>query len=65
MQEKARRIQELTTEINELNKQILALDNEISSSEQKIQQNQGGYSIESTRYKDRISSDINKIINLI
>ena len=65
LEEKTNRIQELTKEINDLNNSIMALGNEIKENEEKINNNLGGYAVESGKLKSKIEQDIQKINSLI
>lgn len=61
MEDKAKRIQELTQEINDLNAKLAVLNNDISDNEQKINANAGTYKQESDTMKNKIVQDIQKI----
>ena len=59
--DKTARSQQLAKEIEQLQLQIDALHQEIRENEEKIESNSGGYKIESSRMKDRIENDMEKI----
>jgi hypothetical protein len=59
--DKTSRIQQLSKEIDQLQQQIAGLYEEIRENEKKIENNSGGYKIESEKMKTRIENDIEKI----
>ena len=61
MEEKKKRIGQLSQEITDLNAGMEALQKEILENEEKIQASTGGYTTELEQRKSRILSDIEKI----
>ena len=61
LDEKGKRIQDLTREITDLNNQMQLLTAEIKENEEKIKNSSGGYLVELENMKAKISNDITKI----
>jgi hypothetical protein len=61
VEEKGKRIQELTREITDLNNQMQLLTAEIKENEEKIKNSTGSYTAELENMKQKISNDIAKI----
>ena len=61
LDDKNRRIEQLSQEIQALQEKLVALQQEIGENEEKIETNTGGYKIASELMKKRIISDIEKI----
>ena len=61
LEEKGKRIQDLTREINDLNNQMQSLSAEIKENEEKIKNSSGGYLTELDNFKAKIAEDISKI----
>ena len=61
LDEKGKRIQDLTREISDLNNQMQLLNAEIKENEEKIKNSSGGYLTEMENFKSTIVADISKI----
>lgn len=61
LEEKSKRIQDLTREITDLNNQMQLLTAEIKENEEKIKNSTGSYTAELENMKQKISNDIAKI----
>jgi hypothetical protein len=61
IEEKSKRIQQLSQEMADLHDKITVLQNEIKENEEKIENNSSGYERELVNMKSKIKSDIEKI----
>ena len=61
IEEKNKKIQQLSREIEDLQNKMMVLQKEIKESEEKIENNSTGYKTESDHMKNKIQSDIEKI----
>lgn len=65
MEDKSRRIQELTKEISDLTMRLESLNKEVKENEEKINANSGSYQAELASMKNRINQDLQKINHYI